>query len=86
MAYRSPQENPETLNVIDINVILDYSTKNRPSYGLITPHDQWNTHALRIVHPVLQRIPVLIGSVPRQDREETYMRYCQLMLILFKPW
>ncbi|KAF8240088.1 hypothetical protein L208DRAFT_1234410, partial [Tricholoma matsutake] len=34
----------------------------------------------------LQCIPVLIGSVPRRDREDTYMRYCQLMLILFKPW
>ena len=47
MAHWSPQENPETLNVIDINVILDYSTKKRPSYGLIAPHDQCNTHTLR---------------------------------------
>ncbi|KAF8222890.1 hypothetical protein L208DRAFT_1225942, partial [Tricholoma matsutake] len=31
-------------------------------------------------------IPVLIGSVPRQDCQETYERYCRLMLTLFKPW
>ena len=85
-AHQSPQEDGENSNVIDINVILDSSTKNRLTYGFIAPHDQCYTHALRIVHPDLQHIPVLIGSVPRQDQEDMYMRYCRLMLILFKPW
>ncbi|KAF8222343.1 hypothetical protein L208DRAFT_1323169, partial [Tricholoma matsutake] len=76
LAHWSPQEDSETSNVIDINVVLGYSSKNRPSYGLIAIHDQFNTHTLRIVHPDLWHIPVLIGSVPRRDREETYMRYC----------
>ncbi|KAF8221096.1 hypothetical protein L208DRAFT_1041378, partial [Tricholoma matsutake] len=31
-------------------------------------------------------IPVLVGSVPRRDREESYAKYCRLMLTLFKPW
>ena len=32
-------------------------------------------------------IPVPIGlAIPRRDQMEKYERYCQLMLILFKPW
>ena len=38
------------------------------------------------MHPDSRHVPVLIGSVPRCDQTETYMRYCRLMLILFKPW
>jgi hypothetical protein len=70
----------------DINEILAYSGKKRPSYKFIDPHDEHHTHTLRIMHPDSQRVPVLIGSVPRRDQTETYMRYCRLMLILLKPW
>ena len=68
---------------MDINEILAYSSKKRPSYKFMAPHDEHCTHALKIVHPDSWCVPVLIGSVPRWDQTETYMRYCRLMLILF---
>ncbi|KAF8239802.1 hypothetical protein L208DRAFT_1228433, partial [Tricholoma matsutake] len=34
----------------------------------------------------LHHVPILIGSIPRHDREVVYPKYCCLMLILFKPW
>ncbi|KIL63477.1 hypothetical protein M378DRAFT_79693, partial [Amanita muscaria Koide BX008] len=52
----------------------------------MTLHEEHHTHVLKICHPRFRHIPVLVGSVPRRDQPEFYVRYCRLMLILFKPW
>ncbi|KAF8232229.1 hypothetical protein L208DRAFT_1065801, partial [Tricholoma matsutake] len=72
--------------IIEIDEVLSCSSRTRPTYKFMMPHDECHTHALKICHPHSQRVPVLVGSVPRRDQHEMYPRYCQLMLILFMPW
>jgi hypothetical protein len=71
---------------MNLDNILMLPNKTRPTYRFKTPHKECYTHTLKILHPTSRRIPVLIGSVPRQYQPETYARYCHLMLILFRPW
>jgi len=66
--------------------LLTSTTKKRPIYELLSSHEQHQTHCLRIKQSHLHHVPVLIGSIPRHDQEVVYPKYCQLMLILFKPW
>jgi hypothetical protein len=50
-------------------------------------HNQCDTHLIYVNHPDRRCVPVSSGpGLPRRDRAETYLRYCRLMLILFKPW
>lgn len=72
--------------IIEIDEVLSCSSRTRPTYKFMMPHDECHTHALKICHPHSQHVPVLVGSVPRRDQHEMYPRYCQLMLILFMPW
>lgn len=76
----------ENLEEDRISEILSCLNKTRSMFKFVAPHDEHHTHSLKINHPNSQCIPVLVGSIPWQDRQEAYAKYCRLMLILFKAW
>jgi len=86
LKVKSDTNKKENKTDFDINEMLACSTKTRPLYKFTSSHEEYKTHAFKIIQPSLRRIPVLVGSVPRRDQEDSYARYCRLMLILFKPW
>ncbi len=50
-------------------------------------HTDHKMHFQMVTLPVDHRVPVQLGpGILRRDRKDVYLRYCRLMLILFKPW
>ena len=76
--------NYETLTTSEI---LSLTTCAWPVFAFGDGHTEHWRKMLKITHPWLRAVNVLIGpAVPRRDKPDVYERYCRLMLILFKPW
>ena len=70
-----------------INKFLNVSTRKQSIFHFKDTHLEFQSHMLSVCNRLSRFIPVPIGpSLPRNDREKMYPRYCRLMLILFKPW
>ena len=56
--------------------VLCSTTRKRPSCEFLPAHEEYQTHCLKIRQPHLCHIPVLVGSIPRHDRDVVYPKYC----------
>lgn len=48
----------------NVNDILQATMKKRLTYPFTGMHEEYQTHSLKIIHPDMQYIPVLVGSIP----------------------
>src|ERR1700722_15425522 len=73
-------------DIPDENVLMSIR-RARPKIDFLEVHDQAESHLIYVTHPQNRSVPVTIGpGLPRRDRDDSYPRFCRLMLIFFKPW
>ena len=75
------------LSLIDILEGMYGGTLKSSTFPFDNKHPDHSTHVMQILPPPHHYTLVPLGPlIPRRDRPISYVSYCQLMLIFFKPW